>query len=557
MPTTSLPPLLECVPNFSEGRDRAVIDRIAEAIRSIPDVKLLHIDIGVGANRTVMTFAGPPEAVVDAAYAAIATAARYIDMRYHQGAHPRLGATDVCPLIPLGSLTMEEAVKWANILAERVGNQLDLPVYLYEHSATRSDRRLLADIRRGEYEGLPLKMISPEDIPDFGPREFNEYSGATVIGARDFLLAYNVNLNTTSVRLANKIAARVRESGRRVRQADGSFQQVPGRCQATRAIGWFIEEYGTTQVSTNLTDYHQTNLHEVFTAIEEEAQALGVRVTGSELIGLVPLEPLLDAGRYFLQKQGRSPAASEAVLIEVAVRSLGLNEFDDFIPGERILEYILQELPASPPLTMLPLAQFADRVASDRPTPGGGTTAAAIGALAAALGSMTANISIAYQRDAGLRQKLIPLAEQTARLQQSLLDLADEDSRVYNLIVEGQRLPRKTEAQRNHREQVLQHAFQHATDLPLLIMEQCADVLELCTRIITLGRATAIPDAGAGAYAAAGALRAASMSVVANLPFLEDKAFVRRARTQKKKWMNRADTLEQIVAELVEKHSRQ
>lgn len=555
MSTNSLPPLLECVPNFSEGRDQVVIDRIAGAIRGVHGVKLLHIDAGAGANRTVMTFAGPPPAVIEAAYAAIATAARFIDMRYHQGAHPRLGATDVCPLIPISGLTMEEAEQWADELARRVGEQLNIPVYLYEHSAKRPERRLLANIRQGEYEGLREKIKTPEGTPDYGPPQLNEPAGATVIGARNFLLAYNINLNTTSVRLANKIAARVRESGRRVRQADGTFQQIPGRCPATRAIGWFIDEYATTQVSTNLTDYQQTNLHEAFIAVEEEARALGVRVTGSELIGLTPLEPLLEAGRSFLQKQGRSPAASKAVLIEVAVRSLGLNEFGEFVPGERILEYALRERPATPPLTELPLTQFADRVASDRPTPGGGTTAAAIGALAAALASMTANISIAYQEDDGLRQKLIPLATQASSLQQRLLNLADEDSRVYNIIVDGQRLPRKTERQRLHRKQVLQQAFQHATEIPLLIMEQCAEVLQLCTHIITLGRAAAIPDAGAGAYAAAGALRAASMSIVANVPFLDDQAFTNQVLAQKEQWMNQADTLEQEIAELVERHN--
>jgi len=545
------------VPNFSEGRNQAVIDRIAEAIRSVQNVRLLHIDVGAGANRTVMTFAGPPQAVVDAAFAAITTAARYIDMQHHEGAHPRLGATDVCPLIPLGSLTMDEAVKWATLLAERVGAQLDIPVYLYEQSATRPERQLLANIRRGEYEGLLQKMTTPEGRPDYGPGTFNAYSGATVIGARDFLLAYNVNLNTTSVRLARKIAARVRESGRRVRQTDGTYQHLPGRCAATRAIGWFMEEYGTTQVSTNLTDYQQTNLHQAFLAIDDEARKLGVRVTGSELIGLVPLEPILAAGRHFLQAQGRSPAVSEAVLIDVATRSLGLDACTPFHPRERIIEYLLQKTPASSPLTTLPLQQFTHRVASDRPTPGGGTTAAAIGALAAALGSMTANISVAYQDNRHLRKKLIDQAWQTTRLQQSLLDLADEDSRVYNIIVEGQRLPRKTEAQRKHREHVLQQAFQHATEIPLLIMEECADVLERCTRIITMGRSTAIPDAGAGAYASAGALRAASMSIVANIPFLQDKTFVKKVLKQQQELLHRADTLEQAIDELFEKHSKQ
>lgn len=543
--------LLECVPNFSEGRHTYTIDLIARAIQSVPGVQLLHVDRGFDAHRTVMTFAGPAEAVVEAAFRAIRIAAERIDMRRHEGTHPRMGATDVCPLIPLGDLQMADAVSWAQFLGQRVGQELHIPVYLYEHAATRPQCRNLSDIRRGEYEGLRQKMADPQWFPDFGPSEFPEQTGATVIGARDFLLAYNINLNTPLVARANQIASRVRESGRRVRQPDGTWQQLAGRCPGTKAIGWYLDEYGTTQVSMNLTDRHQTGLAKAFQACVEEAQALGIRVTGSELIGMVPLDAMLEAGRYFLRKQNRSTALPESEIIDTALRSLGLQEFGAFDPNKRILEYALQ--PADKDrLTDLSLRQFVDRVARDLPTPGGGSTAAAVGALGAALAAMVTNISSGKQNHD--YTACVAVAEKAIDLQNQLLALSDTDSLVYERILTAQRLPRQTAAQQEAREKQIQQELYEATNIPLRIMQACQQAMHLCQQAISLGLPSTIPDAGAGLTLAAGALRAAAMSVRANLPFIKDADWVRKARQQMEIQMDLARSLEaEAWADLSEK----
>ena len=396
-------PLIECVPNFSEGRDMGVIKQITDTIEAVDGVRLLNVDPGKATNRTVVTFVGEPEDAIEAAFQAIAKASEVIDMSKHSGAHPRMGATDVCPLIPISGITMEEVAEYAARLGKRVGEQLGIPIYLYESAATRPERQNLATVRSGEYEGLEEKLAKPEWAPDFGPAAFNAGAGATAIGARDFLIAYNVNLNTTSVRRANSVAFDVREQGRVkregnpitgkiIRNAEGEPERIPGTCKSVKGIGWFIEEYGLAQISMNLTDVKVTPLHVAFEECRKSANARGLRVTGSELVGLVPLKVLLDAGKYFLRQQRRSTGLPEREIIRIAVKSMGLDELGPFDPDQRIIEYMLKDSGAQS-LVDRDLTDFANVVASESPTPGGGSVAAYLGALGASLGAMVANLS--------------------------------------------------------------------------------------------------------------------------------------------------------------------
>ena len=450
--------LIECVPNFSEGRDLDVIRQVTARIESVEGATLLHVDPGKATNRTVVTFAGPPEAVVEAAFQAIAEATQLIDMRRHTGEHPRMGATDVCPLIPISGISMAETAEHARRLAERVGRELGIPVYLYEAAQPDPNKKNLSVIRAGEYEGLPTRLADPGWRPDFGPAAFNPRSGATVIGARDFLVAFNVNLNTTSTRRANAVAFDVRESGRPLREGDpltggivtdgaGNPVLIPGSLKAVKAIGWYIEEYGIAQVSMNLTDLRVTPLHAAFDEVCRRAEARGLRVTGSELVGLIPKAALLDAGRYFLRKQRRSVGVSEAELILIAVKSLGLDDLGPFNPEERIIEHRLQD-PAAHRLARLSLGEFLDEAASESVAPGGGSVAAAVGALGAALGTMVANLS-AHKRGWDDRwEEFSRWAEQGQRIKDELLRLVDEDTLAFTRVMAALGMPKGTDGEK-------------------------------------------------------------------------------------------------------------
>jgi glutamate formiminotransferase/formiminotetrahydrofolate cyclodeaminase len=519
--------LIECVPNFSEGRRPEVIAAIRDAAASVAGVTILHVDPGQATNRTVLTFAGEPEPVIEAAFRAIRTAAGLIDMRSHTGEHPRMGATDVCPLIPISGISLEEAAGYARQLAQRVGAELAIPVYLYEAAQPDPSRKNLAVIRAGEYEGLSRKLADPRWAPDFGPKTFNPQSGATVIGARDFLVAFNINLNTTSTRRANAVALDVREQGRPRRDGDpvtgkvvtdsaGQPVMIPGTLKAVKAIGWYIAEYGTAQVSMNLTDLSVTPLHVAFDEVCRKAESRGLRVTGSELVGLVPLKSLLDAGRYFLTKQQRSVGVPESELITIAIRSMGLNELAPFKPEERILEYRLRQSERRP-LVRLSLEGFVNETASESPAPGGGSVAAAVGALGAALGAMVANLSAHKpgwdQRWAGFSG----WAEKGQRIKAELLRLVDDDTEAFSAVMVALGMPKATPAELAARKAALETANRRAVEVPYRVMQVSLQSFELLEAMAREGNPASASDAGVGALCARAAVRGAWLNVRINL----------------------------------------
>jgi glutamate formiminotransferase/formiminotetrahydrofolate cyclodeaminase len=526
--------LIECVPNFSEGEDLEIIRLITNAIEGGDGVALLHVDPGKSTNRTVVTFAGTPDAVVEAAFRGIQAAAQYIDMRRHRGAHPRLGATDVCPLVPISGITLEETALVARRLGERVGRELGIPVYLYEAAQPDPARKDLAVIREGEYEGLAEKILQPEWRPDFGPAEFNPYTGATVIGARGYLVAYNVNLNTTSTRRANAVAFDVRESGRPKRKGnkltgkvvtgpDGSPVMVPGSLKAVKALGWYIPEYGIAQVSMNLTDLSVTPVHAAFDEVCRKAEARGLRVTGSELIGMVPRETLLEAGRFYLRKQRRSTGVDEAELIKIAVKSLGLNDVTPFRPEERIIEYRLRKA-GEDRLARMPLGRFVDETASESPAPGGGSVAAAAGALGAALGTMVANLSAHKKGWEDRWEEFSQWAERGQRYKDELLRLVDEDTRAFNQVMQAIGMPKETAEEQSARQEAMNRATRRAVEVPFRVMQVTAESFDLLEAMAREGNRQSISDVGVGAICARGAVRGAWLNVRINLPGLHDKA---------------------------------
>lgn len=534
--------LIECVPNFSEGRRPEVIEAIAQAIRQVEGVKLLDVDPGKATNRTVMTMAGAPERVIEAAFQAISMAASLIDMRQHTGEHPRMGATDVCPLIPVSGITMEETAAFAHTLARRVGQELGIPVYTYEAAATRAERKNLATIRAGEYEGFAKKMEQADWAPDYGPTTFNEKAGATVIGARDFLIAYNVNLNTRSERKANSVAFDIREKGRIKRKGNpvtgeiirdeyGEPVREEGMCKGVKAIGWYIAEYGTAQVSMNITDTRLTALHTAFDACVTSATARGMRVTGSELVGLVPLEVMLDAGRYFLKKQGLSQGVSDAELIHIAVKSMGLDELGDFNPKKKIIEYLLED-DASGRLTGLSLAGFSEELASDSPAPGGGSAAAYAGALAASLGAMVANLS-ANKR--GWEKRHDYFSEWAVKGQagrKRLLYMVDEDTLAFNSLMDAFRLPKETDDEKKARQEAIEQATLRATYSPLHMMRAAAEQLPLLEAMTVEGNPNSVSDAGVGAICALAAVEGGWLNVMINLGGLKNKEVAEEIRNE-------------------------
>ena len=530
MPNT---PIIECVPNFSEGQKPEVLEAIANAIRRVEGVRLLDIDPGKATNRTVMTMAGEPNAVIEAAFQAIKTAASLIDMRSHKGEHPRMGATDVCPLIPVSGISMEETASYAHKLGQRVGDELQIPVYMYESAATRPERKNLAVIRAGEYEGFEAKMKDADWQPDYGPASFNHTAGATVIGARDFLIAYNVNLNTRSERRANSVAFDIREKGRIkrsghpvtgeiVRDEKGEPIREEGKLKGVKAIGWYIAEYGVAQVSMNITNIQLTTLHEAFDACVESAASRGMRVTGSELVGLVPLKVLLDAGQYYLKKQGLSYGVSDSESIHIAVKSMGLDELGPFDPQKKIIEYLL-EVNSGLKLIERTLEGFTEELASDSPAPGGGSAAAYAGALAASLGTMVANLS-AHKRGWEERHDFfVTWAVKGQEYRKKLLHCVDEDTHAFNAIISAFRLSKETEEDKIARSAAIQEATRRAIESPMNIIRLSYECFELLDAMAQEGNPNSVSDAGVGALCAYAAVEGGWMNVMINLSGLKDQ----------------------------------
>jgi glutamate formiminotransferase len=525
--------LIECVPNFSEGRDLNVIRQITAAIEAVEGVSLLDVDPGASTNRTVVTFVGSPDAAVEAAFRGIQKAAEFIDMRRQKGAHPRMGATDVCPFIPVSDVSWEEAIACANQLGQRVADELKIPVYLYEKAAKNPARSNLSIIRAGEYEGFFEKIKQPAWKPDFGPATLNERSGATVIGARDFLVAYNVNLNTKAVRRANAVAFDVRENGRMktddgtpsgkpVLDASGEPVRIPGMLKYVKAIGWYVEEYGIAQISMNLTNIEETPLHAAFDACNEAAAKRGLRATGSEIVGMLPKRCLLDAGRYFLRKQGWSEGAAEEELMDLAIRSMGLSELKPFDPKEKVIEFKI-EAASQKSLVKLNLRQFCNETLSDSPAPGGGSVAALMGALGASLGGMVANLSAGKR---GWEEKLSYFSEWAVkgqRLKDELLFLVDEDTAAFNKVMTAFSLPKDSAQEKAARSKAIQSANKYAAEIPLQMMETACRSYDLLAEMAEKGNPASISDVGVGLLATRACVEGAAMNVRINLSGLKDE----------------------------------
>ena len=544
--------LIECVPNFSEGSDMSIIKQITNEIESVEGVRLLDVDPGKATNRTVVTFVGEPISVIEAAFRAIKKAAELIDMRKHTGEHPRMGATDVCPLIPVANISMEETAEWSKKLGERVGIELEIPVYLYEDAQKNPERKNLSIIRAGEYEGFSKKILLSEWAPDFGKAIFNAKSGATVIGARDFLVAYNINLNTTSTRRANAIAFDVRESGRKIQNEKGEEIVQPGTLKSVKAIGWFIEEYGVAQISMNLTNVNITPIHIAFDEVCKKANERGVRVTGSELVGLIPLKSLLDAGRYFLEKQQRSVGVSEKELIHIAVKSLGLDELSEFIPEKKIIEYLLNE-EKQDKLVNLSLQAFANETASESPAPGGGSIAAYMGSLGISLATMVANLS-AHKKGWDKRWKEFSAwAEKGQKIKDELLYLVDEDTNAFNKIMEAFSLPKSSEQEVKFRSEAIQNATKYATEVPLKTMILAYSSFPIIKAMAEIGNPNSISDAGVGALCARSAVIGAYMNVRINAAELKDEAFKKEILAKAEKIKNDAIKEEEAILKIIYK----
>jgi glutamate formiminotransferase/formiminotetrahydrofolate cyclodeaminase len=553
--------LIECVPNFSEGNDLNIIKQITTEIESVDGVRVLNVDPGKATNRTVVTFVGPPQAVVDAAFLAIKKAAELIDMSTHKGEHPRMGATDVCPLIPISNISMEETAAFAKQLGERVGKELHIPVYLYEAAQVNKNRNNLSVIRAGEYEGFFKKIKLADWAPDYGPDEHSVRSGSTVIGARDFLIAYNINLNTTSVRRANSIAFDVRETGRVkregnpitgkiVKDAAGAPVYIPGTLKSVKAIGWFIQEYGIAQISMNLTNINITPVHIAFDEVCKSAGERGIRVTGSELIGLIPLKCMLDAGIYFLKKQNRSCGVSERELIKIAVKSMGLDELGPFKPEERIIEYLLEDASLHP-LIGMNLSAFADETASESPAPGGGSIAAYVGVLGVSLGTMVANLS-AHKPGWDERWKeFSSWAEKGQRYKNQLLKMVDEDTNAFNKIMNAFGLPKSTAEEKSERTQQIQEATRYATEVPFEVMKICYDSMQVIKAMADSGNPNSITDAGVGAICASAAISGAFLNVKINASGLADNVFARKLITEGNVIQEKVKALENEILETV------
>ena len=541
--------IIECVPNFSEGVNLSVIKQITDCMEAVEGVRLLNVDPGKATNRTVVTIVGEPQAVCEAAFQAIKKAGELIDMRSHKGAHPRMGATDVCPLIPIAGITLEETAQFARELAERVGKELDLPVYCYEAAQPDKSRSNLSVIRAGEYEGFFKKIQDPQWKPDFGPAVFDERRGATVIGARDFLVAYNINLNTTSTRRANAVAFDIREAGRN-KIENGKTINIPGSLKAVKAIGWYIEEYGIAQISINLTDIRTTPVHVAFDEACKKATERGLRVTGSELVGLVPLKALTDAGRYFLEKQKRSTGVSEKELIKIAVRSLGLDELAPFDPEKRVIEYLLRDK-TNKELIYNSLLDFANETASESPAPGGGSVAAYMGVLGASLGTMVANLSSHKKGWDDRWKEFSDWADQGQRLKDELLLLVDADTASFNAIMQAMGLPKGSDEEKLARKTAIQQATKTAMEVPFHVMECALKSMDLLFAMAQQGNPNSVSDAGVGALCARSAVLGAGLNVKINASGYEDAAYVATLLQQVKNMEELASQKEAAILAVV------
>lgn len=558
--------LIECVPNFSEGRDMQIINQITSAITSVEGVKLLNVDPGVATNRTVVTFVGEPESVVEAAFLGVKRASELIDMRVHHGEHPRMGATDVCPLVPIAGVTMEECVEYAHKLASRIGSELAIPIFCYESAAKIDERKNLAVCRAGEYEGLPKRLMEERWRPDYGPAEFNErvaLSGATAVGARDFLVAINYNLNTTSTRRANAIAFDVREKGRKKREGDpivgkvvkdseGNPVWIPGTLKGCKAIGWFIQEYGIAQVSMNVTNITQTPVHVAFDEVVSKAQNRGIRVTGAEIVGLIPKKVLIDAGKHYLAKQSRSCGIPEEDIINIAIKSMGLDDLKPFNPREKVIEYILEDMEKSSKLVDLTCKGFAEETSRESPAPGGGSISAYMGSLGAALGVMVANLSSHKRGWDAKWQYFSDWAEKGEELMYELIHLVDEDTNAFNKIMDALGMPKESEQEKSLRETALEEATLYAAQVPLRTMQVSYKVFDVVEAMAKEGNPNSVSDAGVGALAVRSAVLGAYLNVKINASGLKDKAKAQELIEQGAQIAENTKTREAEILKIVE-----
>ncbi|MFO7659970.1 MAG: glutamate formimidoyltransferase [Candidatus Cloacimonadaceae bacterium] len=523
--------LMECVPNFSEGRDHAVLEAIANAIKGVKNVTLLDVDPGADTNRTVFTMAGEPEAVVEAAFQAIKKAAELIDMSKHHGEHPRMGATDVCPFIPISDMTMEECAEWARVLGKRVGAELKIPVYLYENAASRPEWRNLATVRQGEYEALPEKAKDPAWKPDFGPHEFNSKSGATAISAREFLIAYNINLNTRDKKKAHDLALMIRESGRSAKGADGKILKdkngnkvvIPGLFQYCKAVGWYIDSYNRAQISINLTNYKITPPHLVLEKVRELALEMGIGITGSELVGLIPKAALLDAGKFYLKRMNESAGIPERMIMETAVQSMGLTDLGPFDLEKKVIEYAIARQDA---LVNLTLNDFCDLLSTDAPAPGGGSVAALCNAMSGALTAMVANLTVDKKGYENAQETVLSLAEQAQAIKEKALQAIDKDTDAFNLMMDAMRLPKKTEEEIALRNSSIEETTQKAILVPFETLELSLAAVQLSQQVAKVGNVNALSDAGVGALTALAGAKAAYYNILINLKSITTKAFI-------------------------------
>lgn len=553
--------LIECVPNFSEGRDMNIIKQITDEIEKVEGVKLLDVDPGAATNRTVVTLVGTPDEVCEAAFRAVKKASQIIDMSKHKGEHPRMGATDVCPLVPVSNISMEETVEYARKLAKRIGEELEIPIYCYENAAFTEERKNLATCRSGEYEGMAEKLTVPRWKPDFGPAKLNVNAGVTAVGARDFLVAFNVNLNTTSTRRANSIAFDVRERGRSKREGNpitgkivkdekGKPVMIPGSLKCVKGIGWFIEEYGIAQISMNLTNISITPVHIAFDETCKKAEARGIRVTGSELVGLIPLQAMLDAGKYFLRKQERSLGVSQDELLKIAVKSMGLDDLKPFNPKERIIEFILQDDNENKLIDMN-LAEFVDETASESPAPGGGSISAYVGSLGISLATMVANLS-SHKRGWDKRwEEFSSWAEKGQKIKDELLHLVDEDTIAFNKIMDAFGLPKKSEEEKAARTQAIEDASKYAIEIPFKVMQKSYESMEIIKAMAEIGNPNSVSDAGVGALCARTAVMGAYLNVKINASGLEDKDFVNKKLSEGLKIEIKAKEIENEILKIV------
>ena len=558
--------IIECVPNISEGRNKAIIKQVTDEIERVKGVKLLDVDPGEATNRTVITFVGAPDAVLEAAFQCVKKAAQLIDMRHHHGAHPRMGATDVCPLIPVSGITLEECAVLARKLAERIANELQIPCYCYEAAARTPERRNLAICRKGEYEGLAERMTVEAEAPDFGARPWDEgvaRTGCTAVGARDFLIATNFNLNTTSTRRANAIAFDVREKGRPKREGgspvgkpmkdeNGKTIMIPGTLKGTKAIGWFIDEYGIAQVSMNITNINVTPLHVAFDEVCRCAQNRGIRVTGTEIVGLIPKRTLIDAGKYFLRKQNRSTGIPEEDILQIAIKSMGLDDLKEFNPREKVIEYLLEDENKSKKLIDLTVKGFADETSRESPAPGGGTISAYMGALGAALGTMVANLSSHKAGWDARWEEFSNWADKGQKIQAELMTLVDEDTEAFNRIMEAFGLPKKTEEEKAARSAAIQAATLFATQVPLHTMQASFKVFELCKAMAEEGNPNSVSDAGVGVLAARAAVLGAGLNVKINASGLKDRETADKLVGEANELIKKANKLEAEIMKIVE-----